>query len=265
MFSYNYSIINDTENSLLNSDTLTQSINDSTISQNVDNITTNGDVLTINFQSSLTTAEETTLTSVINNHDGIANSETPELEIDDDGRQIHKTAATYRGWRYLAHPIEITTSKLGSLFSKDWQGNDRNNIDLKFYDSNDVELVAGTQIELDNNCVKTEITFAPSYDYDIIGGNVHQNLTPTENIRLWVIAGAVDLKHLPGTVTEFIGGLNMKFINPGDHIETDGRASARLNYTTEGLPVPTNKMQYIIDHPVGHQHDIMIVVEFFRS
>ena len=38
-------------------------------------------------------------------------------EIDDDGRQIVKAATTYKGWRYLAHVIEIETSKLNGCFS----------------------------------------------------------------------------------------------------------------------------------------------------
>lgn len=265
MFSYNYSIINDTENSLLNTDTLTESINNSTISQTVDNISTEGDTIIIFFQSSLTTEEQSTLTGIVNGHDGAPNPETPELEIDDDGRQIQKLAATYKGWRYLAHPIEITTSKLDGLFSKDWQMNHRSCVKVKFFDANGTELTGNTQTELDNNCTRTEVTFQPSYDYDIIGGNVHQDISPTVDIRLWVIAGATDLRDLPGTITEFIGGLNLKYINEGDHIETDGRASARLNLTSEGVPVPTNKMQYIIEHPTGHQHGLMIVFEYFRA
>ena len=187
------------------------------------------------------------------------------VEIDLDKRQIVRAATTYKGWRYIAHPLEITTASLSGVFENDWTGTNRNNCTIQFYDDTDTEITSGLQTDLDSNCVKTIVTFAPSFDLDIIGGNVHQHITPTLNTRLWVIAGATDLKHLPGTVKEFVGGINFKFILPGDKIETDGRASARLNVTTEGVPTPTNKMQYIITHPVGYQHELMIVVEYFRA
>ena len=264
MSSYNYSIANDTSNALLNSENLYIEVESSIISPSLDRIDTEDDTMTLIFTSSLTIGEKTTLDALVAAHDGTPNPETPEIEIDDDGRQVQKSAATYKGWRYLAHPIELTTSKLNGCYSKDWTGTDRSDFTMKFYDVNGTELVAGTQAELDTDCVKTEITFAPAYDYDIIGGNVFQHTRPTTDIRMWVIAGAIDLKHLPGTVTEFVGGLNFKFVSAEDHIETDGRASARLNQTTEGVPVPTNKMQYTFCHDAGHQHDIMIVVEYFR-
>jgi hypothetical protein len=194
-----------------------------------------------------------------------SDANTREIDSDQDGRSIQRAAATYKGWRYLAHPIEVTTSKLNGCYSSNWEGIARTDCTIKYYNDQDVELTAGTQAELDTDCVKTVITLAPSHDYDIIGGNIHQHTTPTQDVRIWVIAGATDLAYLPGTVTEFVGGLNFKYITEGSSIETDGRASARLNLTTTGVPVPTNKMQYIFRHPVGFQHDLMIVVEYFRS
>lgn len=186
-------------------------------------------------------------------------------EIDDDGRQIIKYATTYKGWRYLAHVIEVETACITGVYSQDWTGSSRGDYSLNFYDDQDVELATGTQAELDTQCVKTVVTFAPTYDYDIIGGNIHQQASPTEDLRLWVIAGATDLSHLPDTVKEFVGGLNMKFMGADEQITTDGRASARLNVATEGVPVPTNKMQYIFRHTAGFKHKIMIVLEYFRA
>ena len=262
MSSYNYSISSDTSNSLLNSEKLSESISSSTITSTLTNISSSGDTVTINFDSSLTTEEKTTLDALISAHDGTPTPEQTPVEIDSDGRQITKVATTYKGWRYLAHSIEAETSKLNGCFSSDWQGNSRTDFTMKFYNSSGTELVAGTQAELDANCVKTVITLKPDYDYDIIGGNVHQHTTPTSDVRLWVIAGATELGALG--VTEFVGGLNFKYITPGDKIETDGRASARLNKNTEGVPFQTNQLQYIITHPTGHNHQIMIVVEYFR-
>jgi hypothetical protein len=265
MSSYNYSISADTSNALLNNEVLASSVVSSTINKSLQDIKSDGDTLSVVFESALSTEEQATLDALIAAHDGTPSPEIAELEIDDDGRQVTKTATTYKGWRYLAHVIEVETAKLNGIFSANWDGSSRTDFEMKFYDDQDAELVAGTQAELDSDCVKTVITIAPSHDYDIIGGNIHQHTTPTENIRLWVIAGATDLAHVPGTVKEFVGGLNMKFMGINEQIETDGRASARLNLETEGLPVPTNKMQYIITHPAGHQHELMIVLEYFRQ
>jgi len=183
------------------------------------------------------------------------------IEADPDGRQIVRSATTSKGWRYLAHVLEVQTSTVGGCFSQDWQGSSRADFTLKFYDDQDQELT--TQQDLDSSCVKTVLTLSPDYDYDIIGGNIHQYSTPTENVRLWVVAGAPELG--AAGVKEFVGGLNMKYMGINEQIQTDGRSSARMKKVTEGVPYNTNQMQYIIKHPAGIKHDLMLVVEYFRA
>lgn len=184
------------------------------------------------------------------------------VEVDDDGRQIIRAASTYRGWRYLARPVEFETSKLNSVYTSNWQETDRADYTIKYFDDQGAELTAGTQTELDSSCVKTVITISPTFDYDLIGGHIHQHTTPTANIRMWVVAGAIQLG-TAGT-KEFVGGLNMKYMGTDEQIETDGRASARMNVATTGIPVPTNEIQLIITHPAGHNHELMVVLEYFR-
>ena len=183
------------------------------------------------------------------------------FEIDSDGRQIQRSAATYKGWRYLAHPIEVETSNLTGVFSEDWQGNTRTDYTIKFYDSSDNELT--TQATIDTDCVKTVLTIKPDYDYDIIGGNLHQKTQPISDVRLWVVAGAVELG--AAGVKEFVGGLNFSYMGADEQIQTDGRASARMNKTTTGVPFNTNQMQYIFKHDAGYKHKVMVVVEYFRA
>ena len=185
------------------------------------------------------------------------------VDTDSAGRRVSRVAATKKGWRYLAHVLEIETSKLNSVYSKDWQLQDTAGVSLKFYDANDLELVNGTQTELDTSCVKTKVTISPDYDYDIIGGNLHQVTSPSEDVRLWVIAGAPELG--AAGVKEFVGGLNLRFMGADEQIQTDGRASARMVKITEGVPYNTNQLQYIIRHPAGFNHKLMIVVEYFRA
>ena len=70
MATYSYSIVSDTQNSLLNTDTLVISVEASTISPTLNNISTDGDSLNITFGAALSTEEQTTLTGIINNHSG---------------------------------------------------------------------------------------------------------------------------------------------------------------------------------------------------
>lgn len=185
---------------------------------------------------------------------------------DPSGRSLTRVAAAEAGSTYLAHPIEVTTSKIGGCFSEFHTGTSRSDFSFRFYDINNVELVAGTQAELDASCVKTVVTFKPIHDYEIMGGNIHQHTTPSTNIRIWVIGGMFTPSDIPiaGYNQEFIGGLNLKYIGDQESIQTDGRASKYMKHTTTGAPYPTNMLQYIIKHDAGVQSDIMIVTEYFR-
>ena len=63
------------------------------------------------------------------------------VEVDSEGRQISRQAYGKKGWTYLAHPIEFTTSKENGTYAKDFNNNDRNDFYCKFYDSNNNEIV----------------------------------------------------------------------------------------------------------------------------
>jgi len=192
---------------------------------------------------------------------------------DESNRTLVRVVAAKKGWTYLAHPIECTTSLLSNgCYTNDWQDNSRGDVTMRYYNSSDVELVAGTQAELDSNCVKTTITFNPSYDYEIVSGNIHQHTTPTSDVRLWVVGGVIDNSGLPWeyptnnwNVSEFAGGLNLKYMGDQQQIETDGRASKYMQKTITGVPYNANQMQVILRHPVGEQTDIMLVLEYFKA
>lgn len=186
---------------------------------------------------------------------------------DPSGRNLTRVAAAEVGASYIAHPLEITTSKLAGCFSSDYTGTSRTNFSIRFYNSSNIELVAGTQAELDANCVKTVVTFKPSHDYEIVGGNIHQHTTPITDSRVWVIGGMFDPNDVPvaGYVKEFVGGLNLKYMGDQESIETDGRASKYMKHTTTGAPYPTNVLQFIVRHNVGLQRDVMFVIEYFRT
>lgn len=196
-----------------------------------------------------------------------------EIEIDTEGRQIQRSAYGKKGWTYIAHPIEFTTSKLGAIYTKDWKGVDRGDCVFKFYDSSGTELVAGTQAELDANCVETRVTIKPAYDYEVISGKIEQHTSPSQDIRMWVVGGVIDdttnspWEYPTGNyhAKEFAGGINLKYMGSDQEIETDGRASKYMSQTTAGVPYQTNQFQFIIKHSAGYQHDLMIILEYFRA
>ena len=198
----------------------------------------------------------------------------PLQDTDTEGRQISRNAYGKKGWSYVAHPVEFTTSKLNECFSQDWQGNDRTDFTFKFYNSSGVELVAGTQVELDTDCVETRITIAPDYDYEVISGKIEQHASPSVDIRMWVVGGVINTTtNYPWEypvdsgifyVKEFASGINLKFMGADQEIETDGRAS-KFMCKNKGLAYNANQMQIIIKHPAGHKHDLMVILEYFRA
>jgi len=190
-------------------------------------------------------------------------------EVDSEGRQIVRMAAGKKGWTYLSHPIEIETSKIGGSFSSDYTGTPRTDFDLQLFDSSGTEIT--TQGTADTDCVKTVITFKPTYDYEILSGSIYQIGTPTTDVRLWVVGGAFNVTtNTAVSVKEFVTGFNMRYVGDNDHIETDGRASKHLtsDITSSGLPFPTyhgNCFQYILTHEAGLNHKIMVTMEYFRA
>lgn len=191
------------------------------------------------------------------------------LEVDSEGRQISRIAAGKKGWVYMSHPIEISTSTVGGSYSTDHTNTPRTDFSMQLYDASNTLIT--DQATADTGCVKTVITFAPAYDYEIISGNIYQKIVPTSNVRLWVTGGAFHIATAaPVLIKEFVSGFNLAYLGIDDHIETDGRASKMMykDMTTYGLPYPTyqgNGFQYTIRHDAGIKHDIMVTMEYFRG
>lgn len=193
------------------------------------------------------------------NYLSTANQKLNDKDI--DSRNIVRIAAANKGAAYKAHFFEFETSKLASLYCKDWEDVSDPDITIKFYNSSNVELT--TQASLDTDCVKTVITFAPGYDYEVISGSIHTVTQTTNDIRLWLVGGALELG-AAGT-KEFVRGLNLKFISADEMIETDGRASKWMATTTTGVPYNTNQLQVIVRNDIaGDKHKIMMAFEYFK-
>lgn len=177
---------------------------------------------------------------------------------DADGATILRPKAAKAGWTFFMSPVEFTTAKLNSVYCKKHDDTTRGGITYKIYDTNGTEITA---TENEGNAVKTVIDFEPSHDYEIIGGHLQQNSKPTTNMRVWVVS-VPDVSEGNGGSKEMIGGVNLKFIDPTDKVNADGRVS---KYMTYNATYHTNKLRVIIRHDAGVQHDILLVFEMFKA
>lgn len=192
--------------------------------------------------------------------------------LDSDGRSVSRVATAKKGWSYLEHVIELQTGTKGGHLSLKWDNTDRGLCDMRMYElieAVETLMVQGGsetdgdyQIRLTADCIRTDIVIRPDYDYEVIGGTVSQIEAPVSDARLWVIAGATDLG--AAGIREYIGGKNLVFLGDVNH-KADGRTAKFMNLTTEGVPAPTNKIQFIVRHAKGLAHRLEISLEYFRA
>lgn len=258
MASYNYTKI-------ANLDILENEIKNSSITIALSGITLeNTDDLTVTFKASLSASEETTLDGLVSSHDG-SQITPPEIEIDEDGRQITKHAATYRGWHYQAHSVQFEVNKLGSVYNKDRDGNDLGFTTMKVYDATGVELT--TQADVDLYGVKTVCKWAPNFDLDIISGNVRQ--ATKESIDSYIYVDAVvptgypapyDKLYVPFTT----GGINLKYIGADEQLKTDGRAGKTIK-CSEGayFEITVNYEASVLTNE--NRHELSVIFEIYKD
>lgn len=200
---------------------------------------------------------------------GVNNSDTNDFETnfkaagnksfsDIDGTPVARVKATKKGWIYGMIPVEFQTAKLNSLDSKLVDGTTRSGFTYKIYDANDTEI---TTVLGEINAVKTVIDFEPTYDYEIIGGQMQQLSKPATDIHVWVIA-APDIPANYGGSKEMVGGVDLKFLDPADKLNADGRVSKLIPYD----PVyHSGKLRLVLKHDAGVQHALLLVLEIFRA
>ncbi len=176
---------------------------------------------------------------------------------DSDGATINRPKAAKKGWTYDIVPIEFELSKLTSIYSKLVDETNRAGIDIKLYDSSDVEITIAAN---EPNAVKTVVTCELLYDFELIGGQLQQLSKPASAVRIWVIA--VPDVPAPAGSKEMVGGVNLAYIDPTDKVDIDGRVA---KYMTYDATYHTNKMQFTLKHDAGFNHDIMITMHLFKA
>lgn len=184
------------------------------------------------------------------------------IPADTDGVPLSRTKITQSGWHFQAHTFEFCTATLSSTHSKDIDDSDLGFLSIKYYDASDVELVAGTQAELDSDCVKTVVDWEADFNYEIIGGTLYQSTMPTTDVRLWIQA-VPDLTHAQGGSIPFVeGGLNLKHMGTGSVMDLDGKTPKLMSYNAT---YHTNKFRFVIRHNTGINHELMVVFKIFEE
>jgi len=179
---------------------------------------------------------------------------------DASGREIITGGLAPRGWTFQFLCFEVETSKLAAIICKDYKGVDVSGLTAKFFNSSDVELVAGTQAELDANCTTTQVDFFPTYDYMIIGGGIIQKTVPSTDMRIWVVV-VPDIAAASGGSKELIINMNIDYFDSKYEWKLDGRVGKLLKYHAS---LKTNKMRMIVKHDTGVKHKVMINYEYYK-
>ena len=183
-------------------------------------------------------------------------------QTDTDGAAIVRNKAAKRGWTFCSLPFEFETARLNdTLYAKDHLGVTRSFITMKSYDNNDVEVttpgLAGINYA---SIVKTVIDFEPPYDYEIIGGDLRTLTAIANDMRLWLVA-APDIP-APNGSKEMGGGINLKFLSPGNVWSVDGRVT---KYATYSATFHTNKIRLIFKYPAGTNESLGIVIQLYKA
>jgi hypothetical protein len=182
---------------------------------------------------------------------------------DADGAQIVRIKAAKKGWTYAAIPLEFKTAEINSLYSKLVDGTNRPGISLKFYNQSGQEITTEGLLEInESTIIRSVIDFEPSYDYEIIGGElrIDQDITSLQDCRLYIIA-VPDVPANMGGSKEMAGGINLRYLAPQNTMVVDGRVSKTLIYD----PIyHTNKIRLIFEHTAGLKVWIHVTLELYR-
>lgn len=257
---YSYNVTTDISAGKVNLDRLLLDIQE--VIPSVDIINKNDNIIDIKFMTSLSSNEEDQLTSIVLAHSGepIPEETVPVLDIEDDGRQVVRTAATRKGWHYQAHSVEFEVCKPGYVYNKDDVGNDLGFTECKVYKSDGSEC--SDQTDADVNGVKTVVTWKPNFDFEIISGNIRQATKESDNTYIYVNAkvptghpAPYDWLKVPFTQ----GGINMKYIGADETLKTDGRASKLINGASG------SHFEIIANHDPGNHHEMSIIFEIYKD
>lgn len=187
---------------------------------------------------------------------------TPVTQLDTDGAQIVRNKAAKKGWTFCSLPIEFETGRLSdTLFSQDSEGNARSYITLKAYNAGGSEVTTPGLLNVNyGTIVKTVIDFEPPFDFEIIGGDLRTLTSIASDLRLWIVA-APDIAAPYGS-KEMGGGINLRYMAPGNVFSVDGRVSKFAKYSAS---LHTNKIRLIFKYEAGLNEALQINVQLYKE
>ena len=193
----------------------------------------------------------------------------PLSDFDRSGRNVIRLAMTEKGWGFLSYIAEITTAtETNSVKQINFEGQNRFNVEV-FHLKSDGTLV--TDYTTDQvNIVETRITLKPTYDYEILKGNIFNLSVASNDCHVGVGIGSFNnvngqyIEPAPGVklYSEFIGGLNLKLFQ--GNVQIDGESS-KFVAKDKGLGVDLNMIQVRIHHAAGLQHTFMCSLDYYRE
>jgi hypothetical protein len=176
--------------------------------------------------------------------------------LDSDGAKLQRLKVTTVGWALHYHGLELTTSTINGVIDKNENNSDYGFSTVKLYDESDNLLSAGSEAA----CVKTVIDWEPTFDYDIIGGDIFLNSPITADIRAYVI-GVPDIPSSYGGAKVFLSGLNLKYISQ-KIVRLDGKTPKSLKYNSS---LHTNKIRFVFYHDAGVVQTILVMLNIFMA
>jgi len=179
-------------------------------------------------------------------------------DIDSSGKPFARMAVSDTGNSLQWLSFHATAGKYGiftcveSDNTTDFQG-----FTYKIYDANDDEITSAAN---EANAVKSVITFHPQFDLEMMAASLRQIETPTSDMNMFMV---IDPDENIGSKYEMVtGGHDLRFFPALTTAFVDGKAPKKMVYD----PVyNTNKMAFILYHPVNTEHDIMLQLEYFRE
>ena len=252
---------------------LTKEIEDSSIITALDRIET-GTTTDVWFKADLSGGDLITLGAVVASH---VNEPLPENVIQtvsiqqvdaDTGALTSTPKLAPDGWKqqYFETEFETCNSGSDSIHERSWLNVDLGYSSLKFFKaSGATEVECTDQADIDSNCIRTDLSWMPPYDYAIKSGYVSQKSVPASNVYIWSLA--VDLSEANGgpQVSFANGGINMTFVDARTKSGLDGVAASILYYSHPvlGDGAGTNRLRFVTRHAAGFKHRIQVVLEIF--
>ena len=217
------------------------------------------------FESSVLQNSGLDQTDLETNYLPYANKGSEPLK-DIDGAALSRSKQTAPGWTFQGHLFEFTPGKLG-VFNKNYDNTDLNFVTLTFY-----ELVTGVetlitgvnatnQAYLNANCIKTYADFEPTYDFDVIAGDMRFYTQVETDIHMWTVI-APDVSANLGGSKVLVMGRNLRHMLARVPHTVDGRVSKRLTYNAT---YHTSKIRFILRHGANAGVPIEMCLQFYKA